>query len=147
MAINKELKDLIRLIKYRSGLNQSVIAENLGVTNSYLSDAINGRVPFSDSLRNKIYENYSDYITNPHIVFGGQHVTGGGDAVNGDKIVEKVKEEVEDEQVEEITVIKKVKCDLDDIRKELADLKKTHAEVVSQNSRLLAIIENLTNTK
>lgn len=147
MAINKELKDLIRLIKYRSGLNQSVIAENLGVTNSYLSDAINGRVPFSDSLRNKIYENYSDYITNPHIVFGGQHVTGGGDAVNGDKIVEKVKEEVEDEQVEEITVIKKVKCDLDDIRKELADLKKTHAEVVSQNSRLLAIIENLTNPK
>lgn len=147
MAINKELKDLIRLIKYRSGLNQSVIAENLGVTNSYLSDAINGRVPFSDSLRNKIYENYSDYITNPHIVFGGQHVTGGGDAVNGDKIVEKVKEEVEDEQVEEVTVIKKVKCDLDDIRKELADLKKTHAEVVSQNSRLLAIIENLTNTK
>ena len=92
MAINKELKDLIRLIKYRSGLNQSVIAENLGVTNSYLSDAINGRVPFSDSLRNKIYENYSDYITNPHIVFGGQHVTGGGDAVNGDKIVEKVKD-------------------------------------------------------
>lgn len=147
MAINKELKDLIRLIKYRSGLNQSVIAENLGVTNSYLSDAINGRVPFSDSLRNKIYENYSDYITNPHIVFGGQHVTGGGDAVNGDKIVEKVKEEVEDEQVEEVTVIKKVKCDLDDIRKELADLKKTHAEVVSQNSRLLAIIENLTNPK
>ncbi|WP_289287518.1 hypothetical protein [uncultured Duncaniella sp.] len=147
MAINKELKDLIRLIKYRSGLNQSVIAENLGVTNSYLSDAINGRVPFSDSLRNKIYENYSDYITNPHIVFGGQHVTGGGDAVNGDKIVEKIKEEVEDEQVEEVTVIKKVKCDLDDIRKELADLKKTHAEVVSQNSRLLAIIENLTNPK
>lgn len=46
MAINKEFKDLIRLIKYRSGLNQSVIAENLGVTNSYLSDAINGRVPF-----------------------------------------------------------------------------------------------------
>lgn len=147
MAINKELKDLIRLIKYRSGLNQSVIAENLGVTSSYLSDAINGRVPFSDSLRNKIYENYSDYITNPHIVFGGQHVTGGGDAVNGDKIVEKIKEEVEDEQVEEVTVIKKVKCDLDDIRKELADLKKTHAEVVSQNSRLLAIIENLTNPK
>lgn len=147
MAINKELKDLIRLIKYRSGLNQSVIAENLGVTNSYLSDAINGRVPFSDSLRNKIYEKYSDYITNPHIVFGGQHVTGGGDAVNGDKIVEKIKEEVEDEQVEEVTVIKKVKCDLDDIRKELADLKKTHAEVVSQNSRLLAIIENLTNPK
>lgn len=147
MAINKELKDLIRLIKYRSGLNQSVIAENLGVTSSYLSDAINGRVPFSDSLRNKIYENYSDYITTPHIVFGGQHVTGGGDAVNGDKIVEKIKEEVEDEQVEEVTVIKKVKCDLDDIRKELADLKKTHAEVVSQNSRLLAIIENLTNPK
>lgn len=43
----------------------------------------------------------------PHIIYGGQHVTGGGDAVNGDKIVEKVKEEVEDEQVEEVTVIKR----------------------------------------
>lgn len=147
MAINKELKDLIRLIKYKSGLNQSDIAENLGVTNSYLSDAINGRAPFSDNLRNKICEVYSDYITNPHIVFGGQHVTGGGDAVNGDKIVEQVKDEIKDEQVEEVTVIQKVKCDLDDIKQELADLKKTHAEVVSQNSRLLAIIENLTNPK
>ena len=84
---------------------------------------------------------------NPHIVFGGQHVTGGGDAVNGDKIVEQVKDEIKDEQVEEVTVIQKVKCDLDDIKQELADLKKTHAEVVSQNSRLLAIIENLTNPK
>lgn len=27
----------------------------------------------------------------PHIIYGGQHVTGGGDAVNGDKIVEKSK--------------------------------------------------------
>lgn len=133
-----ELKEL----RKKLGLTQVQLAEIVGVDVKTIQNWEAGRrIPKTKDgiLRGLEAKN--------HVVFGGQFVTGGGDAVNGDKIVEKVKEEVEDEQVEEVTVIKKVKCDLDDIRKELADLKKTHAEVVSQNSRLLAIIENLTNPK
>lgn len=80
---------------------------------------------------------------NPHIVFGGQHVQH-GDAVNGNKIVEQIREQETTE--EKVTIIERVECDLDKIRTELADLKKTHAEVVAQNSRLLSIIETLTKT-
>lgn len=133
-----ELKEL----RKKLGLTQVQLAEIVGVDVKTIQNWEAGRrIPKTKDgiLRGLEAKN--------HAVFGGQFVTGGGDAVNGDKIVEKVKEEVEDKQVEEVTVIKKVKCDLEDIRKELADLKKTHAEVVSQNSRLLAIIENLTNTK
>lgn len=133
-----ELKELRRKL----GLTQVQLAEIVGVDVKTIQNWEAGRrIP---KTKDGILRGLE---TKNHVVFGGQFVTGGGDAVNGDKIVEKIKEEVEDEQVEEVTVIKKVKCDLEDIRKELADLKKTHAEVVSQNSRLLAIIENLTNTK
>ena len=82
-------------------------------------------------------------VHNPHIVFGGQQVQH-GDAVNGNKIVEQIREQETTE--EKVTIIERVECDLDKIRTELADLKKTHAEVVAQNSRLLAIIETLTKT-
>lgn len=132
----------IKNLRTKLGVTQKEFAELVGVSvNTVQNWESGGKIPKS---KHPILQSLT---AKPHIIYGGQHVTGGGDAVNGDKIVEKVKEEVEDEQVEEVTVIKKVKCDLDDIRKELADLKKTHAEVVSQNSRLLAIIENLTNTK
>lgn len=132
----------IKSLRAKLGVTQKEFAELVGVSvNTVQNWESGGKIPKS---KHPILQSLT---AKPHIIYGGQHVTGGGDAVNGDKIVEKVKEEVEDEQVEEVTVIKKVKCDLDDIRKELADLKKTHAEVVSQNSRLLAIIENLTNTK
>lgn len=132
----------IKSLRTKLGVTQKEFAELVGVSvNTVQNWESGGKIPKS---KHPILQSLT---AKPHIIYGGQHVTGGGDAVNGDKIVEKVKEEVEDEQVEEVTVIKKVKCDLDDIRKELADLKKTHAEVVSQNSRLLAIIENLTNPK
>lgn len=132
----------IKSLRAKLGVTQKEFAELVGVSvNTVQNWESGGKIPKS---KHPILQSLT---AKPHIIYGGQYVTGGGDAVNGDKIVEKVKEEVEDEQVEEVTVIKKVKCDLDDIRKELADLKKTHAEVMSQNSRLLAIIENLTNTK
>lgn len=77
MAVNQELKSIIKTIKFREGATQDVIAANLGVKPTYLSDAINGRVAFSDALRERIYEHYS-YIasegemlvadTTPHIV-------------------------------------------------------------------------------
>lgn len=59
MAVNQELKSIIKTIKFKEGINQNVIAANLGVKPTYLSDAINGRVAFSDALRERIYEQYS----------------------------------------------------------------------------------------
>ena len=57
MAVNQELKSLIDLIKYSKGLKQAEVANQIGVKPTYLSDMINGRVPFSS-----IYEVYSDCL-------------------------------------------------------------------------------------
>lgn len=145
MAINKELKELIRQIKFAYALKQGQIAEQLGVTESYLSDAINGRAPFSDNLRTKIQELFSDIDMkiNPHIVFGGQHVED-GDAINGDKFVEQVTEKTQEEATEE-TIIKTE----DDVTKtDLLDLlrakQKSLDDLIAQQGRYLTIIESLT---
>lgn len=60
MPENKTLKNAIREIKFKTGLTQKQIAGRLGIQPTYLSDAINGRVPYSDNLKEKIYEIYSD---------------------------------------------------------------------------------------
>lgn len=56
MAINQEFKNLISRIKYEYSLNQSQIADSLGVKKTYLSDMINGRVPYNESMQKKIHE-------------------------------------------------------------------------------------------
>ncbi len=91
MAVNQELKSIIKTIKFKEGITQDVIAANLGVKPTYLSDAINGRVAFSDALRERIYEQYS-YIksegemlvadTTPHIVNAA--ITGDNEEVEVD---------------------------------------------------------------
>lgn len=59
MAINEQLKNAVESIKFSFKIKQSEIAERLGVKSTYLSDMINGRVPFSDSMKEKIYEVFS----------------------------------------------------------------------------------------
>ena len=59
MAKNQILVDLIKTIKYKSNLNQSQIAAAIGVSKQYLSDTINGRFPFTDELKAKLYEHYT----------------------------------------------------------------------------------------
>lgn len=59
MAVNQELKSVIKAIKFKEGLTQDVIAEKIGVKPTYLSDAINGRVSYSDSLKERLYEHFS----------------------------------------------------------------------------------------
>lgn len=59
MSINQEFKNVISEIKFKNKLTQAQIAESLEVKSTYLSDMINGRVPVSDSILNKIYELYS----------------------------------------------------------------------------------------
>lgn len=64
MPQNEMLKNIIREIKFKRGITQKQIAEQLEVQPTYLSDAINGRVPYSGNLKDKIYELYSDCISN-----------------------------------------------------------------------------------
>jgi len=59
MPVNQELKSIISEIKFKNKLTQAQISDSIGVKSTYLSDVINGRVPVSDSILNKIYEVYS----------------------------------------------------------------------------------------
>lgn len=55
--INQEVKQLITKLELELGIfTQKEIAVELGIKNTYLSDVINGRVPFSKQLRKKIEE-------------------------------------------------------------------------------------------
>lgn len=56
MPINQDFKNIIIRIKYEFSLNQAQIAEKLGVKSTYLSDMINGRVPYNDNMEKKIHE-------------------------------------------------------------------------------------------
>lgn len=134
-----ELKEL----RKKLGLTQVQMAELVGVDVKTIQNWESGRkIP---KTKDGILRGLE---AKKHVVYGGQHVSGGGDAVNGDKIVERVSEEKEEvETFEDVTPMQKLTSDLASIRKDLADLKKTHQDVVAQNSRLLAIIENLTSTK
>ena len=62
MAVNRELKELLSRIKFFKGVNQKDIALALSVKPTYLSDVVNGRVPFSDNLRKKLHELYTDCL-------------------------------------------------------------------------------------
>lgn len=54
------LKELISEIKFRYNRKQYQIAGDLGVTATYFSDMVNGRVPVTESIISNIYELYSD---------------------------------------------------------------------------------------
>lgn len=56
MAVNKELKKAVEEIKLKFNFRQSDISDKLGVKGPYLSDMINGRVPYSTNIEDKIYE-------------------------------------------------------------------------------------------
>lgn len=56
MSVNEEFKRLIDKIKYEFSINQAQISERLGVKSTYLSDMINGRVPYNESMQKKIHE-------------------------------------------------------------------------------------------
>ena len=59
-SINEDFKKLISKIKFFYSIKQSDIAFGIGVKSTYLSDMINGRVPVTDSVIEKLYELYSD---------------------------------------------------------------------------------------
>jgi transcriptional regulator with XRE-family HTH domain len=58
MPKNQQLKTLIEKVKLEFDLTQKQIADKLGVKNTYLSDMINMRVPFTEKIENKLYEQF-----------------------------------------------------------------------------------------
>jgi phage repressor protein C with HTH and peptisase S24 domain len=56
MPVNKIFKEAIFKIKSKYNLNQKEISDKLGIKNTYLSDMINGRVPVTENITNRIYE-------------------------------------------------------------------------------------------
>ena len=59
--MNQEFKGIIADIKHKYSLTQAQIAERLGVSRPYISEVINGRAPFNDTLKTKIEEVFPDY--------------------------------------------------------------------------------------
>lgn len=64
MAINEPLKRAISEIKLTAKIKQAEIANKLEVKSTYLSDMINGRVPLSESISEKIYELFHIRVSN-----------------------------------------------------------------------------------
>lgn len=60
MPKNEELRKILMEIKYRHGLTQSEISDKIGVNFKYLSNVLNGRYPFSEELKEKLYRQFTD---------------------------------------------------------------------------------------
>lgn len=73
-------------------------------------------------------------------IIGGQHVQN-GDAINGDKIIEQIHEDVNDEKV----TIKNMECDFENLMGQIVSMQRTIDNLVAQQSRFLTIIENMQN--
>lgn len=88
MAKNKELADILRRIKYKYNLNQGEIAAKIGVSSTYLSDTLNGRAEFNDTLKSKIYEVFTDIkaeLFSPQYA-GGEQKNVHGNNINGNNV-------------------------------------------------------------
>ena len=59
MVKNQALSEIVKTIKFKSNLTQTEIAAKIGVTKQYLSDTINGRYPFNEELKAKLYEQFT----------------------------------------------------------------------------------------
>lgn len=64
MTKNEILKFCIERIKLDTGLKQAEIAQKIDVKSTYLSDMINGRVPLTESVCQKISEVFHTDILN-----------------------------------------------------------------------------------
>jgi len=71
VPVNKIVKKAIEDIKLQFSLKQKDIAGKLGVKNTYLSDMINGRVPLSENITNKIYELFQIVIEDKEMLKDG----------------------------------------------------------------------------
>lgn len=128
-----ELKELRRKLD----LTQVQLAQLIGVDVKTIQNWESGRkIPRSkDGILQSL-------IAKPHVVFGGQHVQN-GDAVNGDKIIERT---VEKETIEE-TAPDSSGLDASRLVGLLEAKQKSLDNLIAQQARLLTIIENLSTPK
>ncbi len=128
-----ELKELRRKLD----LTQVQLAQLIGVDVKTIQNWESGRkIPRSkDGILRSL-------LTKPHVVFGGQHVQN-GDAVNGDKIIERT---VEKETIEE-TAPDSSGLDASRLVGLLEAKQKSLDNLIAQQARLLTIIENLSTPK
>ena len=124
-----ELKELRRKLD----LTQVQLAQLIGVDVKTIQNWESGRkIPRSkDGILRSL-------LTKPHVVFGGQHVQN-GDAVNGDKIIERT---VEKETIEE-TAPDSSGLDASRLVGLLEAKQKSLDNLIAQQARFLTIIENL----
>lgn len=115
------------------GLSQKSLAERLGVHPRTIQNwEAGGEIPQSKRAL------LCSLLPNQHIVFGGQHVQN-GDAVNGDKIVEQIRDEVIDEKIS----IQNMECSFEQLINTISRMQTTIDKLVAQQDRYLTIIENL----
>lgn len=115
------------------GLSQKSLAERLGVHPRTIQNwEAGGEIPQSKRAL------LCSLLPNQHIVFGGQHVQN-GDAVNGDKIVEQIRDEVTDEKIS----IQNMECSFEQLINTISRMQTTIDKLVAQQDRYLTIIENL----
>lgn len=126
---NLELKNLRKKLK----LTQREFASLIGVDVKTIQNWEAGRaIPSSkDGILRQLE-------SNPHIVFGGQHVEN-GDAVNGNKIVEQIRDDVSEEKIS----IKSMECNFEQLMRTIDRMQTTIDKLVAQQDRYLTIIENM----
>ena len=128
-----ELKEL----RQKLDLTQVQLAKLIGVDVKTIQNWESGRkIPRSkDGILRSL-------IARPHVVFGGQHVQN-GDAVNGDKIIERT---VETETIEE-TAPASSGAETARLIGLLEAKQNSLDNLIAQQARYLTIIENLSNPK
>lgn len=115
------------------GISQKILAERLGVHPRTIQNwEAGGEIPQSKRAL------LCSLLPNQHIVFGGQHVQN-GDAVNGDKIVEQMRDEVQNEKI----TIQNMECSFDQLIATILRMQSTIDKLVEQQDRYLTIIENM----
>lgn len=132
---NLEFKEL----RAKLGLTQVEMAKLIGVDVKTVQNWETGR-----NIPKTKHGILRDVAEKNHIVLGSQ-TSILGDNVNGDKITEVRKLEVEEEEIS--TLPSKDACDKDRLFALLEQKQKSLDELIAQQSRYLSIIENLTNTK
>ena len=115
------------------GISQKTLAERLGVHPRTIQNwEAGGEIPQSKRAL------LCSLMPNQHIVFGGQHVQN-GDAVNGDKIVEQIRDDVQNGKI----TIQNIECSFEQLINTIVKMQNTIDSLVEQQSRYLTIIEKL----
>jgi|O1111metagenome_2_1110795.scaffolds.fasta_scaffold58444_2 DNA-binding XRE family transcriptional regulator len=123
----KQIRDFL-------GLSQEALAEKIGVHSRTIQNwESGGKIPKSkDAILRSL-------LATPHVVFGGQHVQN-GDAINGDKIIERT---IEKETIEATAPGQYPDNDVARLIGLLEAKQKSLDNLIAQQSRYLTIIENL----